>query len=99
MIARATVFTHYSEHSVRELMDIAYPYRKDLDEDGEAFIEKLHRWRATKLRVRQIDRLAKMVRLSYLLSRDKDVAEVMRATWGQDDTELPPYVPYNKNAA
>jgi hypothetical protein len=98
MIARATVFAHYSEHSVRELIDIAYPYPKDLDEDGEAFIEKLHRWRATKLRVRQIDRLAGIVRLSYLLPRDKEVAEVMRAAWGQDETELPPYVPYDKNA-
>jgi hypothetical protein len=98
MIARATVFAHYSEHSVRELIDIAYPYPKDLGEDGEAFIEKLHRWRATKLRVRQIDRLAGIVRLSYLLPRDKEVAEVMRAAWGQDETELPPYVPYDKNA-
>ncbi|HWX78153.1 MAG TPA: hypothetical protein VNY32_11770 [Candidatus Acidoferrales bacterium] len=99
LIARATVFTHYSEHSVQELIGMAHKYPKDLNEDGEAFIEKLHRWRATKLRVRQIARIASIVRLSYPLPRDKEVAEVIRATWGEDDTELPPYVPYEKTAA
>jgi hypothetical protein len=99
LIARATVFTHYSEHSVQELVEIAYRYRKDLDEDGEVFIEKFHRWRATKLRVRQISRLAAIVRLSYALPRDEAVVEVMRATWGQDNAELPPYVPYERDAA
>jgi hypothetical protein len=96
LIARATVFTHYSERSVQELIGMAYEYRKDLNEDGEAFIEKLHRWRATKLRVRQIDWLASVVRLSYPLPRDQEVAEVIRATWAEDEMELPPYVPYEK---
>jgi len=76
VIALSTTFTHYSEHSVQELLDIAYPYRKDLDEDDEEFLEQIHRWRATDLKVRQISRLANLCRLTEALSRDKTVAPV-----------------------
>jgi hypothetical protein len=86
LIATSTTFTHYSEHSVQELLDIAYPYRKDLDEDGEEFLEQIYRWRATDLKVRQISRLASLCCLTEALPHDKTVADVMRATRG-DDTD------------
>jgi hypothetical protein len=99
LIARARVFTHYSEHSVQEMVQIAYRYRADLDEDNEAFVEQVHKSRANWLRVREINRLAGIVRLSYALSYDKDVQAVMRLIWTEDDAELPPYVPYKKDVA
>jgi hypothetical protein len=80
LLACATTFTQYAEWSVRELLDTAYPYRADLDEDDAAFLERLCRWCATDLKVRQINRLAGLVRLTEFLPRDETVADVMRAT-------------------
>ncbi len=87
LIACATTFTHYSEWSVREMLDVAYPYRKDLDEDDETFLEQLDDWRATDLKVRQINRLASLCRLTEFLPRDEIVAEVTRDTRKQDLSE------------
>jgi hypothetical protein len=87
LIACATTFTLYSEWSVREMLDVAYPYRKDVDEDDEAFLKQLHGWCATDLKVRQISRLASLCRLTELLPRDEIVADVMRATRKQDFSE------------
>jgi hypothetical protein len=70
-----------------------------LDEDSETFIEEIHKSGATELRVRQIHHLAGITRLSYALPYDKDVEDVMRLIWAEDETELPPYVPYKKDAA
>jgi hypothetical protein len=55
-------FTHSSGYTVSELIAIAYPYRFDLDEDGQEFVEKLHGWRATKLKLRQMGRLLRLCR-------------------------------------
>jgi hypothetical protein len=38
-------------------------------------------------------------RLSYALPCDKGVDDVMQQIWTQDETELPPYVPYAKDEA
>jgi hypothetical protein len=43
----ARSFTQYAGYTVPELIAIAYPYRFDLDEDGQDFVEKLHAWGAT----------------------------------------------------
>ena len=80
LIACSTTFTHYSECSVPELLNVAYQYCKDFDEDDEAYLEQLHSWHATDLKVRQISRLASICRLTEALRRDEIVAEVMRAT-------------------
>jgi hypothetical protein len=87
LIACATTFTHYSEWSVWEMLDVAYPYRKDLDEDDEAFLEQLRNGRVCDLKVRQINRLANLCRLTEFLPRDEVVADVIRATRGQDLSE------------
>ena len=87
LIACATTLTHYSECSVQELLNVAYQYRKDLDEDDEAYLEQLHNWRATDLKVRQISRLASICRLTEALQRDEIVAEVMRATRKPESSE------------
>jgi hypothetical protein len=84
LIACSTTFTHYSEWSVQEMLDVAYPYRKDLDEDDEAFLDRLHKWCATDLKVRQISRLARLCRLTEFLPHDEMVTGVMRATRRQD---------------
>jgi len=54
----AKSFTEYAGYTVPELIAIAYVCRFDLDEDGQEFVEKLHAWRATDLKRRQIKRLA-----------------------------------------
>jgi hypothetical protein len=87
LIACATIFTHYSEWSVREMLDVAYPYRGDLDEDDAVYLEQLCSWRATNLKVRQINRLAGFARLTEFLPRDETVADVLRATRKQDSSE------------
>ena len=90
LITRARSFTGYAEHSVPELIEIAYRYRADLDEDSEVFIERLHSVAPTWLRVREIHRLAGIARLSHALAYDKDVQDVMRQIWTEDDADLPP---------
>jgi hypothetical protein len=71
------------------MLDVTYPYRKDEDEDDEAFLEQLYGWRATDLKVRQINHLAGLCRLTEFLPRDEIVANVMRATRTQDSSEQP----------
>ena len=58
-----------------------------MDEDDEAFLEQLRNWRVTDLKVRQISRLARLCRLTEFLPRDQIVADVIRATRGQDFSE------------
>ena len=83
LIACTATFTSYSEWSIKDMMDILYPYRKHLDEEGEEFVEKIHRWGATALKVRQINYLAQLCRITEDLPRDSAVAEAMRATRGR----------------
>ena len=66
----AKPFTEYAGYSVPELIAIAYPYRFDLDEDEQEFVEKLHAWGATDLKRRQIQRLAGICRLFERIGRD-----------------------------
>ncbi len=99
LITRARSFTSYAEQSVPELIAIAYRYCADLDEDSEAFINRLHDASPKWLRVREINRLAGIARLSHALPYDNDVQSVTQQIWAEDDTELPPYVPYAKDAA
>lgn len=66
----AKSFTEYAGYSVPELIAIAYPYRADLDEDGQEFVEKLHAWGAIDLKRRQIRRLSGICRLFERVARD-----------------------------
>jgi hypothetical protein len=63
-------FSEYAGYSVTEMIEIAYRYRCDLDEDGQDFVEKLRRWAATELKRRQIQRLAAICRRSENIGRD-----------------------------
>jgi hypothetical protein len=67
-------FTHSSGYTVSELIAIAYPYRVDLDEDGQEFVEKLHGWRATELKLRQMGRLLRLCRCFAGLDAQLDEA-------------------------
>jgi hypothetical protein len=66
----AKSFTEYAGYTVPELIAIAYVCRFDLDEDGQELIEKLHVWRATDLKRRQIKRLAGICRRFEKVGRD-----------------------------
>jgi hypothetical protein len=55
-------FTHYAGHSVPELTAVAYAGRFDFQEHEQEFAEKVHRWRATCLKRRQIRFLASLCR-------------------------------------
>ena len=66
--------TAYVGRTVPELIRIAFPFRCDLNEDDQAFLEKLHGWNATELKVRQIRRLARLCRSFEVLDADLDEA-------------------------
>jgi hypothetical protein len=74
--------------AIQEMLKMLYLHCKDLDEDSEEFVEKLHAWRATELKVRQVSRLASLCRLFESLERDETVEDVMRETRRRDDTDL-----------
>jgi hypothetical protein len=98
LIASATIFESYNGYSVPEMLVIAYRYRADLDEDSEAFVERHCRRQPRTLRVRQINRLAAICRLTDDVGRDEEVERVLREVWGKDDElyELPDFVPYGQ---
>jgi hypothetical protein len=81
----STTFTHYSECSVQEMLEGPYAYRKDFDEDDEAFLKQVHVWRATDLKLRQISHLASLCRLVEPLERDETVRVLMRSLRKRDD--------------
>lgn len=70
----AKSFTHIDGYTVPELITIAYPFRFDLGEDDQEYIEKLRRWGATDLKMRQVRRLASICRCFAGLQLDLDVA-------------------------
>jgi len=83
LVARTKTFTAYGDYTVPELIAIAYPLRKIMNEDGEEFIETLHRWLAVDLKVRQIRRLAALCRAFEGIprARDAEVEAVARETY------------------
>jgi hypothetical protein len=62
LVARTKTFTQYSGYTVLELVSIVYPARLDLDEPNQEFLEKVYRWNAKDLKVRQIALLAGICR-------------------------------------
>ena len=77
-------FTHYNSYTVQELIAIAYPFRRDLDEDAEEFLEKLKRWNASDLKRRQIRWLAGIARQFGPIGRD----DLDRVEEEQEDAAL-----------
>lgn len=97
LIASATPFENYNGWSIPELLKIAYRYRADLDEDDEQFVERLWLCQPRALRVRQLDRLARLARLAEPIGWDEQVQSVLRETRGKDEEmhrELPEWVAY-----
>jgi hypothetical protein len=74
LVSYAKSFTHIDGYTVPELIAIAYPLRFDLVEDDQDYIEKLDRWGATNLKMRQVRRLASICRSSAGLHLDLDIA-------------------------
>jgi hypothetical protein len=65
-------FTDFGGYTITELIAIAYPFRFDLDEDDQQFLEKLYGWRSTELRLRQTRRLARICRTFAGIHADPD---------------------------
>jgi hypothetical protein len=83
LVARTKTFMAYAGYTVSELIAIVYPLRKIMNEDGEEFIETLHRWRAVDLKVRQIRRLAALC-IAFAgipRARDAEVEAAARETY------------------
>jgi hypothetical protein len=70
LIFNSKSVTDYAAYTVPEMIAIAYRHRCDLDEDGQEFVEKLHRWGAVELKRRQIQRLAGICRRNERIGRD-----------------------------
>lgn len=71
LIFNSKSFTEYAGYSVPELTAIAYRHRCDLNEEGQDFVEKLHRWSAVELKRRQIQRLAAICRRTERIGWDE----------------------------
>jgi hypothetical protein len=80
LIARTKTFTQYAGYTVPELLAIAYPGRFDIGDDRE-FVEKVHRWNAKDLKVRQIKHLAGICRSFEDIPRDPDVEAAAKHTY------------------
>jgi hypothetical protein len=80
LVARTKTFTQYAGYSVPELLAIAYPGRFDIGDDQD-FVEKVHRWNAKDLKVRQIRHLAGICRSFEDIPRDPDVEAVAKHTY------------------
>jgi len=81
LVARTKTFTQYAGYSVPELVAIVYPARFDLDEPNQEFVEKIHRWNAKDLKVRQIRLLAGICRSFEDIPRDLDVEAAAKHTY------------------
>jgi hypothetical protein len=70
LVAYSKTVIEYCGYSIPELTRMAYRYRCDLDEDGQEFVDKVHRWNATDLKIRQARRLYHICRISDALPPD-----------------------------
>jgi hypothetical protein len=70
LLVYAKSFAEYAGYSVQELIAIAYPYRYDLNEEEQEFVEQLRAWGATELKRRQIQALAAICRRCENIGRD-----------------------------
>jgi hypothetical protein len=85
LVARTKTFTQYAGYTVSDLLAIAYPARFDLDEGSQEFVERLHRWNAKDLKVRQIRVLAAICRSFEDIPKDPDVEAAARQTFADDE--------------
>jgi hypothetical protein len=81
LVARTKTFTQYAGYTVPDLVAIVYPARLDLDEPNQEFVEKIHRWNAKDLKVRQIKTLAAICRCFEDIPRDPDVEAAAKYTY------------------
>jgi hypothetical protein len=85
LVARTRTFTQYAGYTVPDLLAIAYPARFDLDEGSQEFVERVYRWNAKDLKVRQIRVLAAICRSFEDIPRDPDVEAAARQTFADDE--------------
>jgi len=81
LVARTRTF------SVPDLVSIAYPARLDLDEGSQEFVEKVYRWNAKDLKVRQIRSLAGICRCFEDIPKDPEVEAAAKQTFADAEAE------------
>jgi hypothetical protein len=86
LVARTKTFTQYAGYTVPDLVAIVYPPRLDLDESSQEFVERIHRWKARDLKVRQIRLLAGLCRIFEDIPRDPDVEAAAKQTFADVET-------------
>ncbi len=88
-------FTGYGAYTVAELITIAYPWRFDLDEDGEEFLETLHEKMPAGLRKRPLRRLVGICRSFEGLDLPRDLDPQMDALAELEKLEEQVSVPFS----
>jgi hypothetical protein len=63
LVGYSKTVTSYGDYTIPELTKMAYPCRCDLGEDGQEFVDKVRRWNATDLKIRQARRLYSICRI------------------------------------
>ena len=53
---------------------MGYSFRHDVAEEDQEFLEKIHAWGATELKIRQVRRLVQLCRMFEKLDADLDAA-------------------------
>jgi hypothetical protein len=86
LVARTKTFTQYAGYTVPDMVAIVYPARLDLDEPNQEFVEKIHRWNAKDLKVRQIRTLASICRCFEDIPKDPDVEAAVKHTYADAET-------------
>jgi hypothetical protein len=85
LIASVKAFEGYNGLTVKELLVMAQRYIADLDEGDQVFVRELIERRPKILRVRQINQLSNICRMTEDIGRDELVDEVMREVRSRDD--------------
>lgn len=86
LLASVKTFEGYNGWTVKELLVMGQRYIADLDEGSQEFVRGLVARQSMVLRVRQINQLSDICRMTEDIGRDEDVDEVMREVRRRDDS-------------
>lgn len=84
LLASTKTFEGYNGWTVKELLVMGQSYIADLDESNQGFVRGLVTRRPSVLRVRQINQLSNICRMTEDIGRDEGVDEVMREVRRRD---------------
>jgi len=85
LLASTKTFHGYNGLTIKELLVMAQRYLADLDESSQDFVNGLAARQPIVLRVREINELSNICRMTEDIGRDYLVDEVMRLVWRRND--------------